>query len=565
MATLQFPHYHTFDELTAYLRDVAAQHPDLARLDSMGRSYEGRDLWVMTLTNTRTGPDTEKPAYWIDANIHAGEITGGATALWTIDHLVRHFGHDGPDGHEVTWLLDRFAFYIAPRLSPDGTEAFLTGERHVRSSLRPYPFSDDREGLYPHDIDGDGRMLQMRVPDPKGPWRASDTDPRIMRRRRFDDREGPFYQVYPEGLIRDFDGYTVKPAPVKHGLDLNRNFPFDWAPEGQQRGAGPYPASEPETRAIAEFFSTHRNINGVQSYHTYGGVILRPYASRPDDTFPTHDLRVYQLLGDRGTELTGYPHTSVHHGFRYDPKANLHGGLFDWLYDSLGLFAFANELWDVVSAAGIGEKDKAGILKRDFIAWPRTHPEEDDVKLLKFNDEHDLQGFEAWRPFDHPQLGAVEIGGWDYRRFWGVAPLKFLPDIAERNARFTLAHAAASPLLNWKLIEVHALDGGLWRVVGVLENAGFLPTHTTAKALERQAVDPVRVKVTPGPGAALVSGEATQDIGHLDGRSGTATDAGGSTQERKLEWVIHAPAGGRVTVEAVGQRAGVARADVALD
>ena len=74
MATLQFPHYHTFDELTAYLRDVAAQHPDLARLDSMGQSYEGRDLWVMTLTNTRTGPDTEKPAYWIDANIHAGNM-----------------------------------------------------------------------------------------------------------------------------------------------------------------------------------------------------------------------------------------------------------------------------------------------------------------------------------------------------------------------------------------------------------------------------------------------------------------------------------------------------------
>ncbi|WP_240738285.1 M14 family metallopeptidase [Deinococcus fonticola] len=567
VAQLKFPHYHTYDELTQYLEDVARDHPTLARLSSMGKSYQGRDLWVLTLTNTESGPDSEKPGYWIDANIHAGEVTGGAAALWTIEHLLSHYGQDSADGRQATELLDQHALYIAPRLSPDGVEAFLTTPMQVRSSLRPYPFEDEREGLYPHDIDGDGRILQMRVPDPKGPWKVSEKDPRLMRRRTFQDSGAQeageqFYQVYGEGLIRDYDGYTVKAAPTQYGLDLNRNFFFDWGPEGQQRGAGPYPASEPETRALADFFARHPNINGAQSYHTYGGVILRPYSGRADDTLPTHDLRVFKQMGQGGTDLTGYPHTSVFHGFRYDPKEVLRGGLFDWFYDSLGIFAFATELWDVVAAAGIGE-EKGGVLTRDFIEWGRDHPEEDDLKLLKFNDEQNLGGFEPWRRFEHPQLGAVEIGGWDYRTFWGVAPLKFLEEIADKNARFTLAHAGANPRLNWKVVDVRPQEGGLYHLVAVLENTGFLPTYTSARAMERQAVQPIRVKVQ---GGRLLSGEATQEIGQLEGRSAVQ---GGfaptfARQEQKLEWVIRGEKGSKVTLEAAGQRAGVARAEVEL-
>lgn len=561
-AKLKFPHYHTYAELTDYLKDVQKAYPALAQLSSMGKSHEGRDLWVMTLTNAASGPDTEKPAYWIDANIHAGEVTGGAAALWTIDHLVRNYGKKGKDGAEVTELLDKYAIYIAPRLSPDGVEAFLTTPRQVRSSLRPYPYQDEREGLYGHDIDGDGRILQMRVPDPKGPWMVSPKDKRLMRRRTFADQTGEFYQLYGEGLIRDFDGYTIKAAPPQYGLDLNRNFFFEWAPEGQQAGAGPFPASEPETRALAEFFATHKNINGVQSYHTYSGVLLRPYSGKPDDAMPTHDLRVFKQIGQRGTEITGYPHTSVYHGFRYDPKQTLHGGLFDWLYDSLGIFAFANELWDVVAEAGIG-KEKDGVLTREFIEWMREHPEEDDLKLLEFNDQHGLEGFENWRKFDHPQLGEVEIGGWDYKRFWGVAPAKFLPAIAEKHARFTLAHAAAGPSLNWNLVDVKPQTGNVYHIVAVLENTGFLPTYTSAKAQERKAVDGIRVRAS---GAELISGPALQDIGHLEGRSAVQ---GGfaptfTTQEKKLEWVVKGKKGAVLKLEAAGQRSGVARVEVKL-
>lgn len=561
MPQLDLSRFHLYDELSAYLRAVAEEHPKLARLESMGRSHEGRDLWVVTLTNLETGPAEEKPAYWIDANIHAGEVTGGATCLYTIDHLVRGHGTD----EQVTRLLDRSAFYVAPRLTPDGTELYLTTPTELRSSVRRYPHPEDRDGLEPSDVDGNGLILDMRLPDPKGAWKVSDRDSRLMRPRRADEDGGTYYRILREGLIRDYDGYTIRRAPPRHGLDLNRSFPHGWAPESAQAGAGPFPLSEPEARAVAQFFAAHPNINGAQSYHTFCGAILRPYSGQGDDAFATHDLRVYRHLGQRGTELTGYPHLSVFHGFRYDPKTVLAGGFFDWLYDHLGIVAFANELWDAVGMAGVGKPEEHGVMRRDFIEWFREHPEEDDLKLLAFDDEHGLGGFHDWTPFEHPQLGPVEIGGWDHKRFWQNAPAKFLPQVARTNMLFTLACAGASPRLGVRLLEAHALGAGVHRVVAVLENTGFLPTYTTARAQERKAVEPIRVMLGLPDGTSLEAGERVQDAGQLEGRSNKLSgETGASDQERKLEWVVRAPAGTVLRLTAVAPRAGTARASVTL-
>ncbi|HWG84708.1 MAG TPA: M14 family metallopeptidase [Deinococcales bacterium] len=560
-ASVDASRFYLYDEITAYLRGVAEEFPGLVRLESIGKSFEGRDIWLLEVTNAATGPASEKPATWVDANIHAGEVTASVSALCLIETLTTGYGSD----EAVTRLLDRSAFYIVPRLNPDGAELYLTTPTMLRSSVRPYPFEDEREGLYPYDVDGDGLILQMRVPDQKGAWKVSARDPRLMRPRGHDEEGGSYYRLMPEGMVRDYNGFTFNPAPARHGLDLNRSFPYDWAPEGEQRGAGPHPLSEPETRAVAEFFAAHPNINAVQTYHTMSGVLLRPYDDKPDDAFPTHDLGVYKALGQRGTELTGWPHESVFHGFRYDPKSTTHGGFDTWAYDHLGIFAFTNELWDPIGMAGVGTAGEHGVMKRDFIGWFREHPEEDDLKVLAFHDQHELGLYHAWRRFEHPQLGEVEIGGWDHKRFWQNAPAKFLPDVARRNALFTLSHAAANPRLRVKRLEAHPVAGDAYRVVCVLENDGFLPTYTSARAQERKAVQPIRVTLALPEGGVLVSGERAQDAGQLEGRSNKRHGESGATdQERKLEWVVRAPAGSEVRVEAVSQRAGTARGAVTL-
>jgi len=72
---MDFAHYHTYGEVVEFLQQWAKDYPDLVALYSVGRSFEGRDIWQVTITNKATGPDTEKPAFYIEGNRHSGEVT----------------------------------------------------------------------------------------------------------------------------------------------------------------------------------------------------------------------------------------------------------------------------------------------------------------------------------------------------------------------------------------------------------------------------------------------------------------------------------------------------------
>ena len=338
----------------------------------------------------------------MDGNIHASEVSPSSACLYFLDRLTKEYGTH-PD---ITRCLDTRAFYICPRINADGAEWALADKpKIIRSSTRPYPFDEEPlGGLSQEDIDGDGRMLLMRLPDPNGGWKKSDKEPRLLVRREPGEYGGEYYRVLPEGLVEDYDGVTVRFKPKKERLDLNRNFPMDWRMEHEQQGAGPYPTSEPEVRAVVHFISMHPNITGVIAFHTYSGVLLRPYSTKPDDTMAAEDLWTYQKIGKMGTDLTGYPNISVYHDFRYHPKEVITGALDDWSFDHIGVFSWTVEIWSPQHQAGIGEYKP--------IEWFREHSFDDDLKLLKWSDETlGGKGYVDWYPFEHPQLGPLEIGG----------------------------------------------------------------------------------------------------------------------------------------------------------
>lgn len=559
MPQVDFTHYYKYDELRSFLEETEREYPDLVSLCTIGKSYEGRDIVVAILTNKETGPDTEKPAYWIDANTHAGEVTGSAVALYTISHYTSNYGKD----ERITRLLDDYTVYVLPRITVDGSEKYLTSAHGLRSSVRRYPFTEDRDGLYPDDIDGDDKILQMRIEDPDGAWKVSDKDPRLMRRREPDDFGGTYYHLLTEGIINNWDGHEIKLAPSRWGLDLNRNYPYDWVPEGEQSGAGDFPFSEPETRAEAEFWATHRNINGFVTYHTYSGVLLRPYSTHPDEHFETHDLEVYKLIGEKGTELTGYPCVSVFHGFAYDPKKPMHGAMDDYAFDHFGWYGFTTELWSPLAAAGIETQE--------WIQWYKYHPVEDDLKLLAWNDEKmGGKAFLPWREFEHPQLGKVEIGGWDTKNYWQNAPTEYLQEMCEQHCRFTLSHALMSSRLYFKEAAVERQADGVYKISAVVSNRGFLPTYTSKRAQARKMVRPMEARLNIPEGGKLISGKIEHEIGQLEGRtnklyggwfsSGDATD-----NQKRLEWVIGAPQGSEAEVVVKSERAGTVRAKLKLE
>ena len=558
MPDLTFDTYYRYDDLTEILEGFAQEYPHLVRIESIGQSHEGREVWLATVTRFETGEDVDKPALWVDGNIHASEVSPSTACLYLIHRLVTGYGEDA----DVTRCLDTRAFYVCPRVNPDGAEwALADVPKIIRSSTRPYPYDEEPiGGLVEQDMDGDGRMLSMRISDPNGAWKVCAEDPRLMVRRDPAESGGTYYRLLPEGRIEDYDGVTIQIQPKKERLDLNRNFPFAWRQEYEQKGAGPYPTSEPEVRNLAHFVANHPNITGGVAFHTYSGALLRPYDDRPDEKFPAEDLWTYQKIGEKGTELTGYPAVSVYHGFRYHPNQVITGGFDTWMYDHMGLFAWTVEIWSPQRQAGIEEYK--------FIDWYREHPIEDDLKMLKWSDEAlEGKGYIDWYPFEHPQLGQVEFGGWDAQYAFRNPPPQFLAKEIAPFAEWLIWQSLISPRLELYEASAKPLGDGAYRVRVVVHNTGWLPSYVTKVATEKKRVRGVVCEIELPEGATLEAGKPREELGQLEGRAykPATPDADDATEERaKVEWVVHAPEGGTVKVTARHARAGKVVAHLAL-
>lgn len=560
MPKVRFNKFYRYNELTRLLKAYAREYPNLIRLQSIGKSFEGRDVWLVTATNFKSGDETEKPALWVDANLHATEVTGSAAALYLINALVTRYKKDA----NVTRALDTRTFYIVPRVNPDGAEwALADRPKEVRSVTRPYPFAEDHvDGLvWGEDIDGDGRILQMRIEDPNGAWKAHPDDPRLMIRRDPIETGGRYYRILPEGLLKNYDGVTINLRRPKESLDLNRNFPANWRPESDQRGAGDFPASESEARNLVEFVMKHKNITGTISFHTMSGVLLRGFSDKPDDEQPPEDLWTYEKIGAKGTEITGYPHISTFHEFKYYPKQVITGAFDEWTYEHRGVFSWTVEFWSPMRQAGI-EKFK-------YIEWYREHPVEDDFKMLKWNDEAlKGKGFVDWHTYNHPQLGKVELGGWDYLHMWTNVPLQFLEKEISPFPDWVVWHALISPKLALYETSVIPLSADSFRVRLVVQNEGWLSTYVTKKALERKVTRGVIAEIKLPKGAKLISGKEREELGELEGRShkNVVIDetAEGTDDRVKVEWVVKGKKGSKVKLTARHDRGGVVRADVML-
>ena len=113
---ITFDHYHTLAEIQEYLEAVTARHSDFAALLEIGTSRAGRPIWAVDVNNPATGPAEEKTAFYVDGNIHGGEVLGGEGALAFLDRLLAAYGDDP----RITELVDTRAFYIVPIVNPDG-------------------------------------------------------------------------------------------------------------------------------------------------------------------------------------------------------------------------------------------------------------------------------------------------------------------------------------------------------------------------------------------------------------------------------------------------------------
>ncbi|MCF0136691.1 MAG: zinc carboxypeptidase [Lachnospiraceae bacterium] len=558
--TYVYDHLMNYEEIRTRLNSYALEHPELCRVSSVGKTREGRDILAIEVTNTLTGSYEDKPALYMEGNIHAGEITGCMCIMYCLDVIFTNLQEE-----KIREILDKYTIYSIPRVSPDGSEHYLTTPDMVRSVNTLYPYEEDMPGLVPADLDGDGVIRKMRVRSPYGIWKESEADPRVMTKRQPDETEGVFYNVYSEGYINDYDGVNIVSAPGKFGSDFNRNYPIGWKPEHQQRGAGDYPLSHPETRANTDFLLAHSNICAVLDMHTMGGQNLYTPGFKPAKEAERQDIAIYKALGKMAKEENGYPVINVFDEYMPAGSPACFGGFDDFAHFILGVPAFTIECWDLDPRAGVPVQFPPKAVTTD------EEQEEHALKYVQWIDkENDGEGITTWTRFDHPQLGEVEIGGIDYKHVVQNPPPKFLPQELEKHTRFMLRLIKTLPQVSFRKVTCERLSGDVFKVDAYLMNTGFLPTYVFKEGLKLKKLKPLKVNISGM--SAMLEGKETTEIGQLEGFSGLGgfnSGLGAGTfqtdpLEKKITWIIRAEEGAELKIRVSGGRIGQVETSVTV-
>lgn len=496
---LTFDHFYDHAELTKTLKALEKAYPQFMKLMSMGKTYQGRDIWVVVLNNPKTGPAEHKPGFYMDGNIHGNEIQGTEVAIYTIWYLLNNYGKT----EFATRLLDEKSFYILPTMNPDSRDYYInqvSDSNAPRSGLIPY--DDDKDGVAdedgPEDLDGDGSITMMRKKDPQGSHKSHPDDSRILIPVKPGEK-GEYILLGQEGIDNDGDGRINEDRPG--GYDMNRNYGFNWQPNYVQRGAGEYPFCFPETEATRDFLLAHPNIIGAQNFHNAGGMILRGPGAKNMGDYPMQDKRIYDYIGKKGEKIIpGYKYMIV-----YKDLYVTYGGSIDFLYYTLGIYSFANEL--DVSSYGMMPSQR----------MPRG--EEDEEEMMRgfssgnlnemFYHDKVLMGeqYSDWKPYKHPLYGDIEIGG--IKKFGRRVPPFFkLAETCHRNAAFCLFHADQLPHLNFDGVEIKKLKKNLYQVDISIENTHVTPT-ISAIAMQKKLHRGDRLKIEGKNAKLLAAGWLT--------------------------------------------------------
>lgn len=485
--TISWNRYNDHAGITEICKRIANAYPKLARLESIGKSYEGRDLWCLTISNFGKGDADKKPAIYIDGNIHSNEVQGAEFALYTAWYLTESFA----DTKYIQELLGDKTFYIVPTINPDGRESYLK-KPNTGSSPRSgvIPVDNDRDGQMDEDgyddLDGDNEILMMRRKNSNGRYKVDPSDPRRMIQVGPDEK-GDYELLGLEGFDNDGDG-LVNEDGYTFQYDPNRDWGWGWQPNTIQNGAYKYPFSLPENRAVMEFVMKHPNIAAAQSYHNAGGMILRGPGDPTDQvTYNAQDVRVYDIIAKKGEELIpGYKYLVVHKDLY-----PAYGGELDWFYGGRGIYTYTNELWTPYL-----------MFDKEIKRGPMDNSSYEFDRYLLFKD-----AFVDWHTFNHPQYGEIEIGGFK-KNFGRAHPGFLLESDAHRNMAFTIYHAHHTPKLAVDSIMVKNLGGGLREITAIIANERLMPTHSSQDLkFKIERPDYISLK-----GAKVVAGMTVENI-----------------------------------------------------
>lgn len=538
---LRFDRYYNYEDVVKALEVLHAAYPDLTKLESIGESEEGRKIYVLTINNSKTGTELEKPGVWVDGNIHGNEIQAGEVCLYYANMLLTKYG----ENEKITKAVDRNTHYICPVVNVDGRAHFFNDPNTMNSSrsLR-IPKDDDGDGLFdedaPDDLDGDGSITQMRIKDPNGNYKADPEDPRIMVRVKPGEK-GEYTLLGSEGIDNDGDGSFNEDA--EGYVDPNRNWGYNWMPPYVQSGAGSFPFSGVGMKAINDYVAKHPNIIMNFAFHNNGGMWLRVPAEESAQ-IPQSDIAAYDVIGKEAIKITP--------GYVYMPSYDLYptyGDTDGQFFFVFGSYSLVGELF-ITSQQTYSEKAKAA-----------QHDDENtdtgvegDREQLKFNDNV-VQGelYKDWKPFHHPVYGDIEIGGWVKMSTRLPHPF-MLPELVHRNASVVLLAATETPEVEMEVFDTKDLGNNLKRVRIRLTNKNGLSTMTAQAVKDKlYTIDHLKVSGAKVIAGGKINNYRLDEVSYKENKPEIQFFALPGHSKAEYEFIIEGK--GKVTFDYISQKA----------
>lgn len=269
---VSYQDYHPFAEVERQLQAWGKEHARPARelkLITIGKSAGGRPLYVARIAGPGSDPDT-RPAVFVGANIAGYHNAGTEAALDLIRTLLA-----APADSPAARLLGSYSFYVAPALNPDAHDGLFAKPRARRggNGMKVDHDLDGLEGEDPaDDLNGDGVITSLRIPDPAGGWLADATDPRVLVEADSMDQRPGSYRLVTEGRDDDGDGEPNEDGTA--GIWPDRGFPHAFPYSTPE--AGPWSSYAPETKAVMDFLLSRRNVALAVVYGPANNLLAAP-------------------------------------------------------------------------------------------------------------------------------------------------------------------------------------------------------------------------------------------------------------------------------------------------
>jgi hypothetical protein len=534
--------YHTTARLGAVLDSLARAKPRLVKVSTIATSPGRRPVHLV-----RLGGAEEKPALLILAGAYGPQISSSEVALRIVRDLARQHGSDA----KVTELLASNTIYVIPRMNPDASEAFFGALRWERAG-NDTKFDDDRDELVdedgPDDLNGDGIITMMRVKMPGGEWIADAVDPMLMRKADATKGERGEYRLLTEGRDTDSDGEYNEDAVG--GTDIARNFAHNY--RFFSANAGLHPFSAEESRAVAEFVSTHDAIAAIYVLGMQDNLI-KPWegrrvpgiSGRPQGTSAGGPFSA-SLPEDNGWFAEVSRRFKATTGWSEGPaSAELEGDPLSWSYYHMGRFAFGSRVWWPGKAAA----DTATGRKA-----PSPDPlsaERNDYRWLKANAPQQVVEWTAVPGFT-VDGAPVEVGHFAPGARLNPAGGE-LDAVAAKHTAFVIELTGMLPAVTAPRVTVTEIGPRVYRVTADVQNDRYLPSNAAIGVRSRLPLR-TRVELALGRDQQLSSGRRLQFINALNGSGAT----------ERFEWVVVGAAGSSLTLTVGSPHAGLTTQTITL-